>query len=167
MSDDPISKSQQDDIPPAAWVVVANVVKERPSGPGGKELKRGTKHFSPGTKVYILDWHPGTRTRAIVVGRARKSGRLIKVTVSVDAVENLRVKGLYKPHIVKMISDRFENDLSRMSKDRAEELCSGLPTWQKRFRDGQGTRKPQEDTKSNKRTTFGMLYQRFLAWVMR
>src|SRR4051812_11515365 len=34
------------------WCVVANISEHIPSGPGGKESKRGTKHFSAGTKIY-------------------------------------------------------------------------------------------------------------------
>jgi hypothetical protein len=37
------------------WRPVANIVQERPYGPGGAETRRGTKHFQPGAKVYVTD----------------------------------------------------------------------------------------------------------------
>ena len=46
--------------PPPVWTVTANIVPTRKFGPGGTETRMGTKHFSPGTKVYIIDWYPGT-----------------------------------------------------------------------------------------------------------
>jgi hypothetical protein len=40
----------------SVWCIVANIVHERPYGPGGQEVRRGTKHFAPGAKVVILDF---------------------------------------------------------------------------------------------------------------
>jgi hypothetical protein len=33
------------------WCPLANVVAERRSGPGGAEVRQGTRHFTPGAKV--------------------------------------------------------------------------------------------------------------------
>ncbi len=63
------------------WTVVANIVRERSYGPGGKELKIGTKHFHPNTKVYVIDWYAGTCEKIIVIGQARKSRRFIKIVI--------------------------------------------------------------------------------------
>nr|GFD56498.1 hypothetical protein [Tanacetum cinerariifolium] len=41
--------------PESYWTAVANIVRERPYGPGGAEIRLGTKHFAPGAKVYIID----------------------------------------------------------------------------------------------------------------
>lgn len=41
-------------MPPSRWCLVGNVVEERPCGEGGKEIRRGTRHFAPGAKVHCL-----------------------------------------------------------------------------------------------------------------
>jgi hypothetical protein len=43
------------------WCPVANVVRERTYGPGGKEIRRGSKHFAPGAKLYCYpsQWGDG------------------------------------------------------------------------------------------------------------
>jgi hypothetical protein len=45
------------------WAIVANVVDERPSGPGGEETRRGLKIFRPGAKVYVVDGFGGEAYR--------------------------------------------------------------------------------------------------------
>ena len=57
------------------WVIIANVVKERPYGPGGIEKKEGTKLFRGGSKIHIIDWYPGTCDSVEVIGHHRKSKR--------------------------------------------------------------------------------------------
>src|SRR5947209_388254 len=62
--------------PAPVWCIVANVADERGAGPGGQQRWRGTKHFTPGTKVYVLkplwDW---SLHRFMVLGRARRTHR--------------------------------------------------------------------------------------------
>ena len=51
-----------------------------------RKIKKGTKHFSGGTKVYIIDWFPGMCETLIVVGRHRKAKRKFKATT--DSIHN-------------------------------------------------------------------------------
>ena len=54
--------------------MVANVVHERPYGPEGAEIRRGTKHFAPGAKVYVFSFFWGMGGEQVtVIGRHRKS----------------------------------------------------------------------------------------------
>lgn len=103
--------------------VVANVRKLRPTGPGGAVLRSGTKHFSGGTKVYVVYCYGGRCERITVVGKSR-SGRYIRVDLDVNAVENFRVKMVYKPSA--LIKLRYKS----LTEADANAMCNFLPQWQ-------------------------------------
>jgi hypothetical protein len=124
----------QKDIAPL-WTVVANIIEERPYGPEGNETRIGTKHFSPGTKVYTIDWFPGMCEDIVVVGLARKPRRFIKVVIRATWVENLRIKLCYDPQALEKIQDHFANDdISRLDKEFAQELYRVIPIWQEEMK---------------------------------
>ena len=82
-------------------VLVGNVIDERPYGEGGKETRRGTKHFAPGAKVYCL---PAVYTKhggdpLFAIGRHRKSGRFISLMIRREWVTNLRARLVYHPDV--------------------------------------------------------------------
>ena len=115
------------------WTVVANIVNDRPFGPGGQETRIGTKHFRPGTKVYIIDWYAGMCEDIIVVGLARKPRRFIKVVIRADWVENLRVKLCYNPGALDKIYNHFDTEfdnINRLTKEFAETMREVIPNWQ-------------------------------------
>jgi len=114
------------------WTAVANVVAERPFGPGGLEIRRGTKHFRPGAKVYIIDWFPGTGAAVTVIGHHRKSKQLMKLVVKIDILEQFRVKVCYAPAVNRLITEHSaaEGGPHRLTREFAEELCEVLPKWQ-------------------------------------
>ena len=72
--------------PESYWTAVGNIVRERPYGPGGTEIRFGTKHFAPGAKVYVINWYAGLCRRIVVVGLHRKSKRLITLALDVRLV---------------------------------------------------------------------------------
>ncbi|GAA2794523.1 SCO4402 family protein [Crossiella cryophila] len=82
-----------------AWSVVANVAAETTHGPGGQENRQGLKHFSPGTKVWVLppQWSDGAEC-LMVVGRhrGRGPGRLARMVVARVYLVNFRVQGVYR-----------------------------------------------------------------------
>jgi hypothetical protein len=114
------------------WTAVANIISERPYGPGGIETRNGTKHFRPGAKVYIIDWFPGTCDAVTVIGHHRKSTQLMKLVVRVDALLQFRPKICYSPAVNRIIKEHFadEEGPCRLTKEFAEQLCDVLPTWQ-------------------------------------
>jgi hypothetical protein len=117
--------------PESYWTAVANIVRERPYGPGGAEIRFGTKHFAPGAKVYIIGLFQGTCERITVVGMHRKAKQLIAIVIDVKLVENLRVKVCYAPAVLAKIRHHYElEDLSFLSKDFAETVCEIVPFWQ-------------------------------------
>ncbi len=85
-----------------AWAVVANVAEEIPFGPGGLEIRRGTKHFSAGTKVWVLPpiWGDGGEM-IYVIGRhrGRRAGS-IRIVIARRYLTNFRVRGVYSPSVL-------------------------------------------------------------------
>lgn len=84
----------------SGWYLVGNVVQEHEFGES-KEIRHGSKHFTPGTKVYCLpvQWGDGYE-KAIVVGIARGPRRLITVVMSTKLITNWRAQVVYSPAIL-------------------------------------------------------------------
>jgi len=112
------------------WTVAANIVAERPYGSGGKETRIGTKHFSPGTKVYIIDWHHGMCESIVVVGLSRKPKKFITITIRADYVENLRVQMAYNPTVLKKIHEFHGIDQTYLTEEFVNTMCETIPVWQ-------------------------------------
>jgi hypothetical protein len=82
--------------------LVGNIVPERPYGEGGKEIRRGTKHFSPGTKVYCFPSQWGDGYEQIkVIGRHRGSKRFVTMIIRSEWVTNWRAKFVYNPEVLR------------------------------------------------------------------
>ena len=106
------------------WCIAANIVRERPYGPGGKETRRGTKHFLPGAKVYIVDFFWGSGGESVtVVGHHRKSHRYITIVIRSQWLVNWRAELVYSPHVIKEVL--------------AHEAYRPFPTWFERTEIGQ------------------------------
>jgi len=121
--------------PESYWTAVANMVPERPYGPGGAETRRGTKHFAPGAKLHIIDWYPGGCARLIVVGQHRSSKRPVTLVIDAKLVENLRAKVCYHPAVIAKIKDHFAqsyspNRIQHLTREFAEQVCEVVPRWQ-------------------------------------
>ena len=93
---------------PTEWCLVGNVVETHEFGES-KEIRRGSKHFTPGTKVYCLppQWGDGYE-KAIAVGIARGSRRWIAVVLSTDLITNWRAKVVYKPAAMRRLREGFD-----------------------------------------------------------
>ena len=93
---------------PTDWCLVGNVVEEHEFGEA-KELRRGSKHFTPGTKVYCLpaQWGDGYE-KVISVGICRVSRRWITVVMSTDLITNWRAKVVYKEAVLHRLREGFE-----------------------------------------------------------
>ena len=97
------------------WCVAANVVPERPYGPGGAEVRRRTNHFSPGAKVHVVDFFWGVGgERVTVVGRHRGAKRFVTLHMDADHLANWRAELVYSPHIIGEVLKAGE--LSRFSR---------------------------------------------------
>jgi hypothetical protein len=88
------------------WCLVGNIVDERASGEGGEVIKHGTKHFSPGTKIYAFpaQWGDGYE-KIIVVGRHRGSKHFVTMVIRSDRVTNWRAKVVYNPEVLRRLRE--------------------------------------------------------------
>ena len=109
-----------------AWCVVANVVRERVYGPGGIERRSGTKHFAPGTKLYVCNFFWGVGgERITVIGRHRKSRRFIHVSMAAKHLTNWRAALVYSPFIAAQIRKfAYEDPSSEAAKSQAENIAA-------------------------------------------
>jgi len=112
-----------------AWCVAANVVMERPYGPGGVEKRRGTKHFAPGAKVYVYDFFWGMGGESVtVMGRHRKTHRYIQLSMRAKHLANWRAELVYSPAVAKVIRENAEfgslDAGSETARRRAEEIAA-------------------------------------------
>jgi len=108
----------------AVWCVVANVVEERPVGPGGAERRSGTRHFRPGTLVYCAPalWGDGYE-KIRVVARHRGSHRFVTMVIRSAWLTNWRTKLVYSPHIIREFREMGARwDGSDKSKLLAEQI---------------------------------------------
>lgn len=108
--------------------MVGNIVQERPYGEGARETKKGTKHFSPGAKVYCFPplWGDGyDQIKVIGYHKGTRGRKLVTMIISSSWVENRRAELVYSPAIIR----RFEGawDGSADSKKLATTLA-GLRT---------------------------------------
>ena len=89
------------------WCLVGNIVQEREYGEE-HEIKHGTKHFSPGTKVYCARgfWGDGYEY-IVVIGKHRKSPKYTKLIMQRKHIENFRCQKVYKPCILKLMENDF------------------------------------------------------------
>ena len=82
------------------WAVVATVATVTLTGPDGAEWRPGTKHFSPGTKVWIAAPEWGHDENLTVVARHRgTSGGLARMVVQRRHLTNFRVRPVYNPTV--------------------------------------------------------------------
>ncbi len=105
------------------WCPIANMVRERSYGPGGNEIKHGSKHFAPGAKLYLIGmvgWAPHVQVN--VVGQHRKTHQYISMTMRAAGLTNWRVSLVYSPHVIAELWPAWDG--SEVSKIRAEEFVA-------------------------------------------
>jgi hypothetical protein len=112
------------------WCLVGNIVAERPSGEGGAQLRRGTKHFSPGTKIYAFpaQWGDGYEN-IIVVGRHRGSKKFVTMVIKSYWVTNWRAKVVYNPEVLRRLQEagcRFWKPHNWKSEREVRKYLKGL-----------------------------------------
>ena len=108
------------------WCLVANIKPEQLFGEN-HEIKKGTKHFSPNTKVYCSAPHWGDGYEQIVVaGRHRGSSRLVLMVVKRKQLTNWRTQYVYLP---RNIPGRW-GIISWHSKEQVEAFAKSLCLWE-------------------------------------
>ncbi|MFC7280163.1 hypothetical protein ACFQS1_39915 [Paractinoplanes rhizophilus] len=108
------------------WCIVANVVDERPYGPGGLEQRSGLRLFRGRAKVFVPDGYAGMGYETVrVIGHIRHGSRLATVDVATAFLTNWRVKLVYSPAILARIAEVQGNQhrgFSRHGTDRAGDM---------------------------------------------
>jgi hypothetical protein len=101
---------------PFIWCLVGNIIEERYYGEN-KEIKLGTKKFSPNAKVYCFPalWGDGFE-EITVIGRTRKRKSYQTVITSSKYITNWRLQKVYEPFIIKKMKENRGWDESEESK---------------------------------------------------
>ncbi|MCO7226719.1 hypothetical protein [Pleionea sp. CnH1-48] len=112
------------------WAVVANIRRDIPYGPGGKEIRNGTNQFRGGAKVHIIGAYFGMCESIIAVGQHCKTGKYVRCVIRANAIENMRVKKIYSRSIWDRLDDYQPTGASiTVSKEEAENLMKCIPIW--------------------------------------
>jgi len=121
-----------------AFCVVAKVAVETASGQGGLQLHRGVKHFTAGTKVWVLSpqWGDGGE-KLIVVGHHRGAhGRgLVRMVVPRRHLTGFQARGVYSPAVMRALTRPLaefgHDDAPRLwsTREEAEQIAA---TWRDR-----------------------------------
>ena len=103
------------------WCVVANVSDRIPSGEHG-EIRRGTKHFSAGTRIYCFPplWGDGYENIR-VIGRHRGSIQFVEMVLPSKCLVDCRAKLVYGPYVLDRVSGHWDG--TEKSKRLAHELA--------------------------------------------
>lgn len=113
-------------VPEWIWCPVANVKEIVESGPEGEAtVYRGLKQFRPGAKLYVFpgSWCFGRQTKVHVLGKPRKSDKLIYIAVTARHLENYRVKQVYDKRVIRKMAEEYAWDDSDKSREWAQQLC--------------------------------------------
>jgi hypothetical protein len=109
-------------------VLRASIVQEHPYGECALDARKGTRHFRPGARVYVIDAHWGTCDAVTVIGHHRARGQYAKLDVSVKHLENFRLDRAYSPMVISLIKQHFSGG-RQYTEQYAEELLKALPEW--------------------------------------
>lgn len=107
------------------WSVIANIVPKRLYGPYGNEIKIGTKHFTPNTKVYVVDGYWGMGGESVtVIASPRKTTQYVVITIQTSVLHNFRTKLIYKPQVLRLLSQNGYNIANdNMTQERAKSIA--------------------------------------------
>jgi hypothetical protein len=127
MKTDPGASSMVDIEP--LWCAAANVKKEILFGQE-HIVRKGTRHFRGGAKVYIVDAHWGMCNSVTVIGHHRATGRYIKIDIHVKRLEKFRLELVYSPKVIALIDNHFgPGYLEYYTREYAEKIVASLPLW--------------------------------------
>ncbi|MCS7461745.1 hypothetical protein N0M98_16445 [Paenibacillus doosanensis] len=115
------------DNPPFIWCLVGNIIEERYVGEA-KVIGKGTKKFSPNSKVYCFPalWGDGYE-EIKVIGRTRRRRNYSIVITSSKYITNWRLQKVFAPYIVKTMLANRGWDGTEKSKDTIMSMLMWLP----------------------------------------
>lgn len=115
-----------DDQTKFIWCLIGNIVNEHPVGIA-QEIKYGTKHFSPNTKLYCFpaQWGDGYENIK-VIGRQRKTSKNICIIMPSKLITNWRLQKVYKPGIIHIMQSQRGWTNSDKDKETIMEMLQWL-----------------------------------------
>lgn len=117
-----IEHQYKNEDPEWRWCLVGNIVKEHPYGEE-HEIRQGTKHFAPGTKVYCAKsmWGDGYENIG-VLGAHRQSHKYIEIIMESKDIENFRLQKVFKPVVLEIMKQMHYHWWDNSDEDRDEIL---------------------------------------------
>ena len=120
------SNKEDEEYPTFIWSLIGNIVDKHEYGED-KEIRRGSKHFSPGAKVYCIPEFGGMAHENItVIGIPRRSRKHIKVILPTRLIENWRVKKVYHLHVLKLLDEHWQWSDTDFSRREALKFAEGF-----------------------------------------
>lgn len=122
------------------WCLVGNIVPIHACGVE-KQIRNGTKHFSPGTKVYCFpaQWGDGYEM-AIVIGIHRGSRQWVTVVMPTSQITNWRAKVVYKPAVIERLQRGYTDKKSGTHFGRIWQYREEVESWVAQLAHDQGNR---------------------------
>jgi len=109
------------------WCLVGNIIDEHYYGTD-KEIKHGTKHFSPSTKVYCFPMNWGDAYEKIkVIGRHRKTIGNICIVMPSKYITNWRLQKVHRPNVLKLMHSQDGWTDSDKDKETILDMLKWLP----------------------------------------
>jgi hypothetical protein len=107
------------------WCLVGNIIDEHFEGEE-KILRKGTKHFRAGSKVYCFPPKgEGNFDKVKVLGKHRKSKRTICIVMPSEHIVDWHIQKVSQPYILKMME--LKNGWTNSDKDKQAIL--GMLKW--------------------------------------
>ena len=113
---------------PYIWCLVGNIIENRFYGEN-KLIRKGTKKFTPNTKVYCFPalWGDGYE-EIQVIGKLRGRKNLGIVITSSKYITNWRLQKVYNPYVIRTMTERTGWDDSEDTRKRIEAMLVWLPS---------------------------------------
>lgn len=127
----PELKEQQETLSqinqPFIWCLIGNVIEHHLFGED-KELRFGTKHFSPNTKLYCFPilWGDGYENIQ-VIARHRKRAKQILFIVNYKYINNWRLQKVFHPFVLDVMASNYGWTNSEEDKNKILEMLEWLP----------------------------------------
>ncbi|WP_201007948.1 hypothetical protein [Paenibacillus glycanilyticus] len=113
---------------PYIWCLVGNIIENRFYGEN-KLIRKGTKKFTPSTKVYCFPalWGDGYE-EIQVIGKLRGRKNLGIVITSSKYITNWRLQKIFNPYVIRTMTERNGWDGAEESREIIEAMLEWLPS---------------------------------------
>jgi len=122
----PMNESVEEEIE-SYWCVIANLMRDCPSGEAVSGVSSGTRLFRGGAKVHVIGMYRGAGRNIVVVAQHRKSRSFLKCVINACYVENMRIKLIYSPKVLEIRRAAVDHGVFYTeTKEDAEEIIDSI-----------------------------------------